>query len=151
MRLWSRLILLSWMVVSSTSLVRYGIVPLVWFSQFFPNFFLIKQVIYFCLTRKQCWNSSWKWAALTKGLLISKCLFSVFDSPKKRTWISKFCPSLLGQTTFVLFLAESKTPRSLYEINWPLHNFNFQDNHNTAQLILIYLSLTGYMLILTLI
>ena len=60
MRLWPRLILLSWMVVSSTSLVRYGIVPLVWFSWFFPNFFLIKQMIYFCFTRKQYWTSSWK-------------------------------------------------------------------------------------------
>jgi hypothetical protein len=58
MRLWPRLILLSWMVVSSTSLVRYGIVPLVWFSRFFSNF---KQVIYFCCTRKQYWTSSWKW------------------------------------------------------------------------------------------
>ena len=36
-----------------------------------------------------------------------------------------FCPSLLGQKSFVRFWGELKTPKSPYEINWPLHRTIF--------------------------
>ena len=55
--------------------------------------------------------------ASTKGQLISKSLFSVFDSPENELKNSNFCPSLLGQTFFVRFLGELKTPKSPIEIN----------------------------------
>ena len=42
-----------------------------------------------------------------KGQFISKCPFGVFNSCKK----TNFCPSLLGQKSFVRFLEElKKTP-----------------------------------------
>ena len=40
--------------------------------------------------------------------------------PKNELENSNFCPSLLGQTFFVRFLGELKTPKSPFEINWPL-------------------------------
>ena len=40
--------------------------------------------------------------------------------PKNELGNSNFCPSLLGQTFFVHFLGELKTPKSPFEINWPL-------------------------------
>ena len=57
----------------------------------------------------------------TKGQLISKCLFGIFNSPKK-------CMNEFGFTTmdtssrivFVRFLGELKTPKRHFEINWPL-------------------------------
>ena len=55
-----------------------------------------------------------------KGQLISKCLFGVSNSPKKGTWNSNFCPSLLGQKFFVRFLGELKKSKCPFEINWPL-------------------------------
>ena len=60
---------------------------------------------------------------LTKGQIISKCLFSVFNSPNNEPENSNFCPSLLGQTFFVHFLGELKTSKIPFEINWPLHMY----------------------------
>ena len=58
----------------------------------------------------------------TKGQLISKGLFCVFNSSKKRTKI--ICPSRLGQkfkfSSSFFFLEELKTPKRHFEINWPL-------------------------------
>ena len=72
MRFWPRLILLSWMVVSSTSLVRYGIVPLVWFSRFFPNFFFNQTGDLFLLYQKTILDFMLK-VDCTKVLFIFRC------------------------------------------------------------------------------
>ena len=57
----------------------------------------------------------------TKGQLISKCLFDVFNSSKKNELENhNFCPSLLGQKFFVRFLEELKKPKRHFEINRPL-------------------------------
>ena len=59
----------------------------------------------------------------TKGQLISKCLFGIFNSPKKRTKKLDFTTyylEYLKQNCFRSFLAELKTPKRHFEINWPL-------------------------------
>ena len=56
-----------------------------------------------------------------KGQLISKCLFAIFNSSKKR--LKKFdLPTILRQVELFLFvfLEELKTPKRHLEINWPL-------------------------------
>ena len=65
------------------------------------------------------------YVAHSKGQLISKGNFSVFNSPKKNELENvNFCPSLLGQKFFVRFLGELNKPKSPFEINWPLHTCN---------------------------
>ena len=58
----------------------------------------------------------------TKGQLISKVLFGVFDSSKK--WTKKFDltseVSTMIPVVFVCFLEELITPKSPFEIKWPL-------------------------------
>jgi hypothetical protein len=57
-----------------------------------------------------------KSSTLAKGQLISKALFSFFNSSKKQT--KNFCPSRLGQKLRFssLFLEELKTPKFPFEI-----------------------------------
>ena len=64
-----------------------------------------------------------------KGQLISKVLFGVFNSPKKRT--KNVCPSRLGQKFEFSssFLGELKTLKRHFEINWPLRGHYFLYNH----------------------
>ena len=50
----------------------------------------------------------------SKGQLISKCLFGIFNSPKKRTKKVDFIPQV---KLFRLFFGESKTPKRHFEIN----------------------------------
>ena len=52
-----------------------------------------------------------------KGQLISKCHFSVLNSPKNELEIVNVCPILLGQKFFVPFLGELKKPKSPFEVN----------------------------------
>jgi hypothetical protein len=57
-----------------------------------------------------------------KSQLISKCLFGIFNSPKKRTKKFDFT-KYYGTSTrivFVHFLGELKTSKIHFEINWPL-------------------------------
>ena len=53
-----------------------------------------------------------------KGQLISKCLFGIFNSPKKRTKKFNFT-TMVPQVDlfFVHFLGELKTPERHFEIN----------------------------------
>ena len=53
----------------------------------------------------------------TKGQVISKGKFGVFNSSKKRTKNINFCPSLLEQNFCIHFLEELKTQQSFFEIN----------------------------------
>ena len=53
----------------------------------------------------------------TKGHLISKGDFSVFNSPKNELENVDFRPSLLGQKFFIRFLGELKKLKSPFEIN----------------------------------
>ena len=55
---------------------------------------------------------------MTKGQLISKGNFSVFNSPKKNELKNvNFCPSLVGQKFFIRFLGELKKLKSPFKIN----------------------------------
>ena len=76
---------------------------------------------------------SWKyhsfWArfqnmhVIPKGQLISKCLFCIFNSPKKRTKKFDYITMEYGTSSrivFLCFLGELKTPKRHFEINWPL-------------------------------
>ena len=67
-----------------------------------------------------------------KGQLISKGLFSVFNSSKK--WTKKFCPNILGQKlkfSSSFFLEELKTPKRHFEISWPLQNEDIKRHFKT--------------------
>ena len=55
-----------------------------------------------------------------KGQLISKSLFCIFNSPKKRTKKFYFTTMVPRRIVFVRFLGELKTPKRHFEINWPL-------------------------------
>ena len=62
---------------------------------------------------------------ITKGQLISRGLFCVFNSSKKRTKkldLSVQCYNIYLRSN--CFLEELRTPRSPFEINWPLYNNN---------------------------
>ena len=52
---------------------------------------------------------------IQKGQVSRKEISSIL--PKNELENSNFCPSLLGQTFFVRFLGELKTPKSRFEIN----------------------------------
>ena len=54
----------------------------------------------------QCWNQPNPSFFQTKGQLISKGHFGVFNSSKKRTSNSNLYPSLMGQRFFVICLEE---------------------------------------------
>ena len=59
--------------------------------------------------------------AITKGQLISKGLVGILNSSKK--WMKKFDLQYYdtsGRLVFIRFLEELKTPKSPFEINWPL-------------------------------
>ena len=59
----------------------------------------------------------------SKGQSISKGIFGVFNSSKKKEPKNfNFCPRLLRQKIFLLFLEELKKPKSPFEINWPLES-----------------------------
>ena len=64
----------------------------------------------FHISYKQDWNIFQYIRCRGKGQLISKCLFRIFNSPKKRT--KKFDSSR--------FLGVLKTPKRRFEIDWPL-------------------------------
>ena len=57
-----------------------------------------------------------------KGQLISKCLFVIFNSPKKRIKKFDFTTNygISSQIVFIRLLGELKTPKRHLEINWPL-------------------------------
>ena len=60
----------------------------------------------------------------TKGQLISKCLFGIFNSPKKRTKKFDFTTTMVPQV-------ELKIPKRHFEINRPLVPFiKFLDKAN---------------------
>ena len=75
-------------------------------------------------------SKNWRWNVFTKkwspkGQLISKCLFSVFNSPKKGTktiWL-EVPYSVVNSNFFVPFLGEFKIPNIDFEINWPDYTF----------------------------
>ena len=56
-----------------------------------------------------------------KGQLISKCLFGIFNSRKKRTKKSALLHmyGTSNRIVFVCFLGELKTPKRHFKINWP--------------------------------
>ena len=63
-----------------------------------------------------------------KGQLISKCLFGVFNSPKKRTKTIRLevCTSIVVKSNFfVCFMGELKIPKRHFGINWPLVKYIF--------------------------
>ena len=69
--------------------------------------------------------SSWVLMAdgRTKGWLIWKCLFGIFNSPKKMNEkIRLYYYGTSSWIVFVRFLGELKTPKRHFEINWPLLN-----------------------------
>ena len=56
-----------------------------------------------------------------KDQLISKCLFGLFNSPKKLTKKFDFTTMVPQVKLFsFVFLGELKTPKRHFEINWPL-------------------------------
>ena len=61
------------------------------------------------------WYGSLTASDTDKGQLISKCLYGVFNSSKKRT--KKFDYDTSGQIVFVCFLEEFKTSKRHFEIN----------------------------------
>ena len=56
---------------------------------------------------------------ITKGQLISKCLFGIFNSPKNEQKNSTLLIWYLKSNCF-RFLGELKAPKRYFEINWPL-------------------------------
>ena len=68
----------------------------------------------------------------TKGQLISKCLFGIFNCPKK--WTKKFDFTTNYGTSsrivFVRFLGELMTTKRHFEINWPLRESEAQLSDN---------------------
>ena len=63
----------------------------------------------------------------SKGQLISKCLFGVFNSPKKRKKTIRLeVPYVVVKSNFfVHFLGELKILKRHFEINWPLETWDF--------------------------
>ena len=60
-------------------------------------------------------------SGLPKGQLISKCLFGIFNSPKKERKEIDFTTMVPQVELFLfVFLGELKTPERHFEINWPL-------------------------------
>ena len=58
---------------------------------------------------------------LTKGQLISKCLFGVINSSKKRMKTIRFEETIVVKSSFfVSFLEELKISKRHYEFKWPL-------------------------------
>ena len=57
---------------------------------------------------------------LSKGQLISKCLFGIFNSPPKKTneKIRLYYYGNSNRIVFVRFLGELKTPKRHFENNW---------------------------------
>ena len=67
------------------------------------------------------WNKQINSEAI--GQLISKCLFGIFNSPKK--WTKKIPLYYYGTSSrivFDCFLGELKTPKRYFEINWQSNN-----------------------------
>ena len=63
-----------------------------------------------------------RWAGpFPKGQLILKCLFGIFNSPKKRTRKFNFSAMVTQVNLFsFIFLGELKTPKRHFKINWHL-------------------------------
>ena len=60
-----------------------------------------------------------------KGQLISKCLFGVFNSPKKTNENNLTWGTIVVKSNFfVHFLGELKIPKRHFEINWPLESYD---------------------------
>ena len=58
---------------------------------------------------------------IPKGQLISKFIFGIFNFLKKTNEkIRIYYYGTSSRIVFVSFLGESKTPKRLFEINWPL-------------------------------
>ena len=67
------------------------------------------------------WCSFQNLNLVLKGQLILKCLFGIFNSPKKTNeWIRLYYYGAASCTIFVCFLGELKTPKRHFEIKWPL-------------------------------
>ena len=94
----------------------------------------------FCTTGHHFWRGR-----PAKGQLISKCLFGIFNSPKKQTKNLNFTtvvPQGSSRIVFVHFLVELKTPKRHFDINWPLlipwstvHSFTLKRSENSKNLI----------------
>ena len=54
---------------------------------------------------------------LSKGQLISKCLFGIFNSPKNQRKIQLYYYGTSSRIVFVRFLGELKIPKRHFEIN----------------------------------
>ena len=67
------------------------------------------------------WKTFWDLATF-KGQLISKCIFGLFNSPKKQTKIIRLevLTIVVKSNFFFRFLGELKIPKRHFEINWPL-------------------------------
>ena len=66
-------------------------------------------------------NSKIFFVIITKGQLISKCLFGIFNSPKKRTKKFNFTTTIPQVDLFsFVFWEKLKTPKRHFKINWPL-------------------------------
>jgi hypothetical protein len=63
----------------------------------------------------------------TKDQLISKCIFGVFNSPKKHNENNSTWGTISSRKVklFVHFWGELKIPKRPFEINWPLSGMNF--------------------------
>ena len=70
------------------------------------------------------WNYYWFRTFVypnTKGQLILKCLFSVFNSPTKGTKTIRLeVPQVVKLNFIIQFLGQLKIPKRHFEINWPL-------------------------------
>ena len=82
-------------------------------TYFFPKTLIIILFKYYLL----------EFVISTKGQLISKCLFGIFNSPKKTNEkIPLYYYGTSSRIIFVSFLGELKTPKRHFKINWPLAN-----------------------------
>ena len=92
------------------------------FFYLFHLFFIFIPLYFAWLVQKK--------TAGTKGQLVSKCLFVVFNSPKKQT--KKIALRYHGSKLnfFVCLLGELKIPKRHFEINWPLKKNTFLLRHS---------------------
>ena len=73
-----------------------------------------------------------------KGQLISKCLFGVFNSPKKKNENNSTWGTIVVKSNFfVRFLGELKIPKRHFEINWPPDLFWMTSFYNYFRLHLL--------------
>ena len=72
----------------------------------------------------------------TKGQLISKCIFGVYNSPKKTNKNSSTWGNMVVKSTFFdRFLGELKITKWHFEINWPLKSIKSNLSMNRTKII----------------